>query len=201
MNFTVVMNKVKRLVETSLPTQHGEFRMIAYGEGEEQQPALAFVKGADGLGERVLVRIHSECLTGDTFASVRCDCGEQLDFAMDKVAQEGGVVLYLRQEGRGIGLLNKMHAYNLQDQGMDTAQANVHLGFGEDQRDYAIVHDMLKDLGVKSVRLMTNNPLKINALNEVGIEVVERVPVIVTPREENKRYLDTKRDSMGHMLD
>jgi 3,4-dihydroxy 2-butanone 4-phosphate synthase/GTP cyclohydrolase II len=162
---------------------------------------VALVKGSYGENDHVLVRVHSECLTGDVFGSQRCDCGEQLQRALEMISDEGrGVLLYMRQEGRGIGLLNKLKAYELQDKGMDTVQANVSLGFKPDLRDYGIGAQILADLGLHHLRLMTNNPKKIVGLGGYGLDVVERVPIEVKPRAGNEQYLRTKRDKMGHLI-
>ena len=199
------MSKVplKRQAEAYLPTEWGKFRMFAYARrSDDPLPHLVIMAENFNLDNLpVLVRIHSECMTGDVFHSLRCDCGEQLDFAMRKAATEGGIVIYLRQEGRGIGLINKLKAYNLQDKGFDTAEANLHLGFEADGRTYEDAIAILKDLGISKLHLMTNNPLKVNALENVGIQVVSRVPVLIEPKAENKFYLRTKRDVMGHLLD
>ena len=196
---------VERLTDVRMPTHDGAFRMYAYREAgapEGAQPHIALVAGDLSGDEPVLTRIHSECLTGDVFGSQRCDCGQQLDGALDQIAAEGrGVVLYLRQEGRGIGLLNKLRAYELQDEGFDTVEANHQLGFPADTRDYRIAADMLKDLGVEQVRLLTNNPLKISGLNRHGIQVIDRLPLIFEPNEANRRYLETKRQRLGHLIE
>lgn len=175
--------------------------MIAYTNKPEEMPHLALVQGDLAQLDPACVRVHSECMTGDVFGSLRCDCGEQLDAAMQQIAQHGGVLLYLRQEGRGIGLVNKMHAYNLQDQGLDTAAANTELGFGVDEREFDIAIAMLEDLGVRRIRLMTNNPEKIAAFEGSAVTIVERVPLQITPRQENRFYLQTKQQVMGHFLD
>ncbi len=192
---------VKKIVVTKLPTQYGSFDLHLYQGVIDKKEHLALVKGKISGDVPVLVRVHSECLTGDVFASKRCDCGEQLHSAMKMVEQEGaGIVLYMRQEGRGIGLVNKIKAYKLQDDGHDTVEANEKLGFKADLRDYGIGAQILVDLGVKKMRLMTNNPKKIIGLEGYGLEVVERVPIEVEPNEENQKYLETKRDKMGHLI-
>ncbi|HUI30096.1 MAG TPA: bifunctional 3,4-dihydroxy-2-butanone-4-phosphate synthase/GTP cyclohydrolase II [Candidatus Acidoferrales bacterium] len=192
---------VKQIVSTKLPTKYGNFNLHLYQSTIDKKEHLALVKGEITADVPVLVRVHSECLTGDVFASRRCDCGEQLHRAMMMVEQEGtGVVLYMRQEGRGIGLVNKIKAYKLQDDGHDTVEANEKLGFKADLRDYGIGAQILVDLGVKKMRLMTNNPKKIVGLEGYGLEVVERVPIEVEPNEINQRYLETKRDKLGHFI-
>jgi 3,4-dihydroxy 2-butanone 4-phosphate synthase/GTP cyclohydrolase II len=193
---------VRRTAEVRLPTQYGEFRAIAYGNDVDRNVHLALVKGEIKPGDKVLVRVHSECLTGDVFGSERCDCGEQLHKAMEKVQKEGkGVILYMRQEGRGIGLANKLRAYELQDKGLDTVEANLELGFKPDLRDYGIGAQILVDLGVRDMRLMTNNPKKIVGLEGYGLRAVERVPMETHPHEKNVLYLKTKKKKLGHMLD
>ena len=193
---------VQRAVEVQMPTAHGDFRLAAYEEVLTGDVHLALVKGAWAEGEPVLVRVHSQCVTGDIFGSARCDCGDQLARAMSQVEREGrGVILYMKQEGRGIGLLNKLRAYKLQEGGMDTVEANEALGFGMDLRDYGIGCQILRDLGVRRLRLMTNNPQKRVGLAGYGLEIVERVPVEVAPGAHNAAYLRTKRDRMGHLLD
>ncbi len=184
-----------------LPTRWGDFQVIAYrdiGTGKEH---AAIVKG-DVAGQDILIRVHSECLTGDLFGSLRCDCGPQLEEALQKIEEAGrGVVLYLRQEGRGIGLIDKIAAYELQELGLDTVEANLELGHPEDARSYEAARDILHDLGVESVRLLTNNPTKVDALRAFGFEVTRRIPHEVGSHAMNQRYLETKRDRMGHMLD
>jgi len=190
-------------VETRLPTRWGgEFRLIVYDNDLDGKEHLAFVKGEIKPDEAILVRVHSECLTGDVFGSMRCDCGEQLRTAMSMIEKEGkGVVLYMRQEGRGIGLVNKIRAYRLQDEGMDTVEANEALGFSPDLRDYGIGAQILHDLGVRKMRQITNNPRKIRGLEGYGLSVVERVPLEICPTEDNIHYLRTKREKLGHILD
>jgi 3,4-dihydroxy 2-butanone 4-phosphate synthase/GTP cyclohydrolase II len=201
---TYRMNKemiVRRIADVHMPTEYGDFRAIAYANDVDDNVHMALVKGEIKGGDRVLVRVHSECLTGDVFSSQRCDCGEQLHNAMEMIEKEGdGVVLYMRQEGRGIGLANKLKAYALQDEGLDTVEANIKLGFKEDLRDYGIGAQMLVDLGVRDMRLVTNNPKKIVGLEGYGLKVVERVPLEMKPHEKNIAYLETKKKKLGHML-
>ena len=193
---------VHRAVESKLPTAHGEFNLIAYESFVDQQNHMAFVKGEVGNGEPVLVRVHSQCATGDTFGSLRCDCGNQLATALRMIEKEGrGVLVYLMQEGRGIGLVNKLKAYNLQDEGFDTVEANEKLGFKADLRDYGIGAQILQDLGVRKMRLLTNNPKKIVGLEGYGLEIVERLPLEIEPNEVNRSYLQTKRDKLGHLIE
>jgi 3,4-dihydroxy 2-butanone 4-phosphate synthase / GTP cyclohydrolase II len=192
---------VVRVADTKLPTDFGDFKAVAYESLLDGKEHLALVKGEWDAEEPVLVRVHSECLTGDVFSSCRCDCGEQLKTALAMIEREGkGVFLYMRQEGRGIGLVNKIRAYNLQDRGRDTVQANLDLGFPPDLRDYGIGAQILVDLGVRKMRMMTNNPKKIKGLEGYGLEVVERVPIEMPVKEENRRYMQTKKDKMGHIL-
>ncbi len=195
---------VRRVVETKLPTRYGgEFRLIAYDNDMDEKEHLAFVKGDIGPDDAVLVRVHSECLTGDVFGSLRCDCGEQLHEALERIEKEGeGVLLYITgQEGRGIGLINKIKAYELQENGRDTVQANVELGFAPDLRDYGMGAQVLADLGLTTMRLMTNNPRKIVGLEAYGLTVVERVPMTTKPNRHNVHYLRTKKEKLEHILD
>ncbi|MEI8032099.1 MAG: bifunctional 3,4-dihydroxy-2-butanone-4-phosphate synthase/GTP cyclohydrolase II [Chlorobiaceae bacterium] len=192
---------VSRAVESTLPTAYGKFRLIAYESFTDQQNHMAFVKGDVTTDEPVMVRVHSQCATGDTFASLRCDCGHQLASALAMIEKEGrGVLVYLMQEGRGIGLINKLKAYNLQDEGLDTVEANEKLGFKADLRDYGIGAQILKDLGIGKMRIMTNNPKKVVGLEGYGLEIVERIPLEIAPNAINQGYLDTKRDKLGHMI-
>jgi len=184
-----------------IPTHWGKFNVIAFsGSNSDQMPHLAIVSENFEPGKKIITRIHSECLTGDLFGSKRCDCGEQLDYAMQTAANENGMVLYLRQEGRGIGLINKLKAYNLQDKGLNTIEANLHLGLEADSRQYGIAIDILNHLGVDKIDLLTNNPLKINAFDNSPITVVNRRPIEIQPKQENHQYLKTKQDQMGHLL-
>ena len=194
---------VRRVSQARIPTRYGDFNAHVFESILDGVEHIAFVRGDICNEENVLVRVHSECLTGDVFGSLRCDCGVQLDFALEKVADAGsGVVVYLRgHEGRGIGLGHKIDAYKLQDQGRDTVEANVELGFSADSREYGIGSQILVDLGVTTMRLMTNNPAKYGGLDGFGLEIVERVPVSVTPNSENISYLRTKKDKLGHLLD
>jgi 3,4-dihydroxy 2-butanone 4-phosphate synthase/GTP cyclohydrolase II len=191
---------VERVTTVRMPTGFGEFRCVAYREKLAGKYHLALVMGEVGGAEDVLVRVHSECLTGDTFHSLRCDCGEQLDYALARIAEEKrGVLLYMSQEGRGIGLLNKLKAYELQERGYDTVEANLELGFGADEREWGIGNQILVDLGLSTIRLLTNNPRKLNIAG-YGLSIVEQVPVVIPPNAENERYLATKRDKLGHRL-
>lgn len=184
-----------------MPTPWGNFIMTAYAESaQERMPHIALVHESADRNAPVLTRIHSECLTGDLFSSNRCDCGEQLERALELAAEKGGAVLYLRQEGRGIGIINKLKAYNLQDEGYNTADANAHLGLPVDSRHYGLAEQILLDLGIHSIHLLTNNPLKIEAMKASSIEVVSRVPLIIPPKKENEFYLKTKSDLMGHLF-
>ena len=192
---------ISRQVEVDMPTAHGHFRLVAYEQTNTQELHLALVKGAWQKDEPVLVRVHSSCVTGDIFGSCRCDCGSQLHHAMEMVDREGkGVVLYMKQEGRGIGLLNKLRAYKLQEEGWDTVEANLQLGFDMDERDYGVGAQILRDLGVTKIRLMTNNPKKRVGLMGYGLEIVENVPIEMAPNAHNEKYLITKRDKLGHNI-
>lgn len=192
---------VSRLTSARIPTAYGDFQLCYYSNTQDNKEHLAFVMGNVSDAENVLVRIHSECFTGDVLGSRRCDCGEQLDRSLQLIASQGaGVLVYLRQEGRGIGLLQKMRAYNLQDQGYDTVDANLLLGHGADERDYSLAARILEELGVKSIRLMTNNPLKIQALESEGIRVNARFPLEATVNADNEGYLLTKVRRMDHLL-
>jgi 3,4-dihydroxy 2-butanone 4-phosphate synthase/GTP cyclohydrolase II len=192
---------VHRVAEARVPTEYGEFRMIGYQNDVDQAEHVALVYGDVAGQPDVLVRMHSKCLTGDVFGSQRCDCGFQLHRAMELIAQEGrGAIVYLDQEGRGIGLLNKLRAYALQDSGADTVQANERLGFAPDLRNYGIGAQILRDLGLSSIRVMTNNPRKLVGLDGYGLQIVERVPLVADPNRENRDYLQVKRDKLGHLL-
>ncbi len=192
---------VQRIAAPYLPTSFGDFRLIAYRSDVTHEEHIALVYGEIGEDEPVLVRVHSQCLTGDVFGSSRCDCGAQLSLAMEKIVAEGkGVFLYLLQEGRGIGLINKLKAYELQDQGHDTVSANEKLGFPPDIRNYGVGSQILRDLGVRKIRLMTNNPSKYVAIRGFGLEIVERVPLEIRPTDGTRRYLEAKKNKMGHLL-
>lgn len=192
---------VTRMTAARIPTKYGDFQLTFYTNSIDQKEHLAFCRGDLAQAQNVLVRVHSECFTGDVMGSLRCDCGEQLDRSLAMVAREGrGLVVYLRQEGRGIGLLEKLRAYNLQDEGYDTVDANLMLGHGADERDYSLAACILEDLGIQSVRLMTNNPAKINALKAEGVKVVDRVPIEATINAESAGYLLTKAKRMDHVF-
>lgn len=193
--------QVRRQVDVEMPTAYGDFKLIAYEQVDTQEVHMALVKGTWDKNEPVLVRVHSSCVTGDIFGSCRCDCGSQLHNAMQMVEKEGkGVVLYMKQEGRGIGLLNKLRAYKLQEQGLDTVEANLQLGFDMDNRDYGIGAQILHDLGISKIRLITNNPKKRVGLMGYGLEIVDNVPIEIAPNPHNEKYLQTKRDKLGHSI-
>ena len=195
-------DKLARQAEAVIPTPYGDLNMVAYSlNNSEKMPHIAMVHPEmDPDAGPVLVRFHSECITGDLFGSKRCDCGEQLDKALEMISEHKGIVVYLRQEGRGIGIINKLKAYQLQDTGLNTIDANLHLGLEVDSRNYSGAMDILKDLGVHEVKLMTNNPLRLSSFDNSGIKVVGREPIIIDAQKENLGYLETKRDLMGHML-
>lgn len=199
---TEKMPSIRRVARTGLPTAHGDFEMVVYEAPDHKEHVALFTGFEPGtLDEPVLVRLHSECLTGDVFGSRRCDCGGQLEASMRLLREQGrGVLLYLRQEGRGVGLANKISAYALQDEGLDTVQANLALGLPEDARDYGVAAEMLLDLGVHRAAVLTNNPAKIEGLRSHGVEVVDRLPVEVAPNPLNIRYLRTKQKKLGHLL-
>ncbi len=193
---------ISRRAEARVPTPHGSFKAISYKSIVDNDEHIALVRGKITRHQPTLVRVHSECLTGDVFGSLRCDCGEQMNLALQAISQEKtGVFLYMRQEGRGIGIHNKLKAYSLQDQGMDTVEANLHLGFPADLRHFGVGAQILADIGVRKMRLLTNNPKKIVGLESFDLKIIERVPIVVKPNNENKNYLDTKQSKMGHIFD
>jgi 3,4-dihydroxy 2-butanone 4-phosphate synthase/GTP cyclohydrolase II len=193
---------IEKVAEINLPTKWGKFRVVTYRSKINQETHLAFIKGNIGPDKDVLVRVHSQCLTGDTFGSLKCDCGDQLDAAFRMINKNGsGVLLYMAQEGRGIGLCNKMKAYELQEKGFDTVEANIELGFEDDMRDYGIGAQILSDLGLSSIQLMTNNPRKIIGLEGYGIKIARSLPLVIKPNENNERYLKTKKAKLNHILD
>ncbi len=196
-----VESQIKRKVDVNMPTEFGDFKLVAYEQLDTNEVHMALVKGKWELNEPVLVRVHSSCVTGDIFGSCRCDCGSQLHSAMTMVEKEGkGVVLYMKQEGRGIGLINKLMAYKLQEDGLDTVEANIKLGFDMDNRDYGIGAQILHDLGISKIRLITNNPKKRVGLMGYGLEIVDNVAIEITPNQHNEKYLKTKRDKLGHTI-
>jgi 3,4-dihydroxy 2-butanone 4-phosphate synthase / GTP cyclohydrolase II len=192
---------IERVVDIKMPTKYGDFELIAYQERNTGQEHLALVKGEWKLDEPVLVRVHSSCMTGDIFGSCRCDCGPQLHKAMEMIESEGkGAIIYMNQEGRGIGMMNKLKAYKLQEEGYDTLEANLKLGFKGDERDYGIGAQIIRDLGISKMRLMSNNPTKRTGLIGYGLEIIENVPLEIESNKHNELYLKTKRDKMGHTL-
>jgi 3,4-dihydroxy 2-butanone 4-phosphate synthase/GTP cyclohydrolase II len=192
---------IQKNIEVDMPTEYGNFKLIAYTQLNTGQEHLALVKGEWEKDEPILVRVHSSCLTGDIFGSCRCDCGPQLHQAMKKIEAEGkGAIVYMNQEGRGIGLLNKLKAYKLQEEGLDTVEANLQLGFKMDERDYGVGAQIIRDLGIAKMKLMSNNPTKRAGLIGYGLEILERVPIEIEANEHNEFYLETKRDKMGHLI-
>ena len=191
---------IRKTTEAELPTKYGNFKVICYEDYNKSQH-LALVKGNLKSKKNVFVRVHSECLTGDALGSLRCDCGQQLEKSLKLISRHGGVLLYMAQEGRGVGLMNKIAAYHLQDHGMDTVEANLKLGFKADARDYTIGAQILADLGLSAIKLLTNNPRKIEGLEKYGLKIVERVPIVIKPNKINKRYLQVKKQKLGHYLE
>ena len=192
---------VAHFATANLPTKYGQFQIVAFKNNRDFKDHVALIHGDVEHARGVPTRIHSECLTGDVFGSLKCDCGEQLEHALEEIqASEAGILLYMRQEGRGIGLANKVKAYSLQDEGFDTVEANLHLGFDDDMRDYDIAAEMLKILGPESIELITNNPRKVRGLEENGIDVVQRTPIKILPNPHNLHYLETKKAKSGHIL-
>jgi len=191
---------IRKTVEANLPTKYGIFKVICYEDSHKGQH-LALVKGEVKGKKNVYVRVHSECLTGDALGSLRCDCGSQLEKALEIIGKNNGVLLYMAQEGRGIGLMNKIAAYHFQDQGMDTVQANLKLGLKADARDYTTGAQILADLGLSTIKLLTNNPRKIEGLEKYGLDIVERIPIVIKPNKANKKYLKTKKEKLGHYLE
>jgi 3,4-dihydroxy 2-butanone 4-phosphate synthase/GTP cyclohydrolase II len=196
-----VESQIRRQVQVDMPTEYGDFKLVAYEQINTTEVHMALIKGTWDKDEPVMVRVHSSCVTGDIFGSCRCDCGTQLHNAMKMVEREGkGVVLYMKQEGRGIGLMNKLKAYKLQEEGLDTVEANLQLGFDMDNRDYGIGAQILNDLGISKIKLITNNPKKRVGLMGYGLEIVENIPIEISPNPHNEKYLQTKRDKMGHSI-
>ena len=193
---------LEQLASANLPTLYGDFTIHAFSEDGEDanMPTIALVHKGINKDRPVFIRLHSECLTGDVLGSTKCDCGEQLHKALEIIGKEKGVLLYLRQEGRGIGLVNKLRAYALQDEGMDTVESNVHLGFKPDERNYSEAIEILKKLGITKINLITNNPEKLDVFKDSGIELMERIPVIINPNVKNQDYLNVKKDKMGHLF-
>jgi 3,4-dihydroxy 2-butanone 4-phosphate synthase/GTP cyclohydrolase II len=192
---------VEKQVEAHIPTKYGDFDIIIYADSpDDHMPTLVFRHRDIDLSKPVTVRIHSECLTGDIFGSKRCDCGTQLNESLRIINEQRGILIYLRQEGRGIGIINKMKAYNLQDNGLDTVDANIHLGFQPDERHYELAVTILKSMGIDSINIITNNPEKIEAIEHSDIKLISRIPLIIPPESENKNYLEVKKDKMGHLM-